>query len=194
MQVKVNGWLFTALLVFIVIETIGYIFWNAEGKVCPECNGTGKVWVPWWPSGYYDTCPACGGTGWYRMESAPSLAATYTLIFSLCFFGFFFLFYISCAFSALVNPWVSDVRDMNFSPFNPMYYTWLFHNDKRIWARDTTFISSLLTIAIGVILSDLWTAQERISSYNMFIGLSVGVAFTMYLAFSWYNGLWKSRC
>jgi hypothetical protein len=80
------------------------------------------------------------------MYSAPSLAATYTLIFSLCFFGFFFLFYVLCAFYALVNPWVSDVRDMNFNPFNPMYYAWLFENDKRIWARDITFISSLLTI------------------------------------------------
>jgi hypothetical protein len=46
MQVKVNGWLLAALLVFIVIVTIGYVFWNAEGKACPECNGTGKVWVP----------------------------------------------------------------------------------------------------------------------------------------------------
>lgn len=193
MRVKVNGWLITALLVFVTIEALGCICWNAEGKVCPECNGTGKVWVPWWSSGFYDTCPACGGTGWYQMYSAPSSAAIYTLTFTSCFFGFFFLAYIFSAFSAFVNPWVSDVEDMDFNPFNRMYYTWLFENNKKIWARDIIFFSLVFTVAIGVILGPFWIAQERISSDNLLIGLSIAAVFTMYLAFSWYNGFWKTR-
>lgn len=122
---QVNRWLLVFLLLFIIIETLGYLYWHAADEVCPKCNGTGKVWRPAHstpfgeiPAGYW-SCPECGGTGFFWRCSAPAAIALYSLLFTFIFFGLFFLFYIGDIFYAEINPWVSSVNRMDW-PFNPM--------------------------------------------------------------------------
>ena len=191
----VNRWLLISLLLFIIIETFGYLFWHAADEVCPKCHGTGKVWVPGIPSlgisGYWATCSECGGTGFVWRCSAPASVALYSLFFAFIFFALFFLMYIGDAFYAEMNPWVSTVDRMEW-PFNPMYWAWLFKFDRRTWALYRTVISSLLTPLIGAVIFNL-LINGKVTFYNSLIGFSMGCAFLAYLALSWYKGFWKPR-
>lgn len=185
----------TALLLFVVIETVGYLFWNVDNEICPKCHGTGKIWVSGYPGvfpGYNATCPTCGGTGRYWICSIPASIAVYSFSFASCFFGFFLLSYVSTSFYASVNPWVSSVEEMEW-PFNPMYFTWLFETDRRRWALYTTLLDLLFTILIGTLIAHFLILYQRTTFNKSLIGFSVGAVFVLYVALSWYRGFWKPR-
>jgi len=135
------------------------------------------------------TIETAGALYWHY--STLSVVAIYTLVFTIIFFGMFFLSYIGCAFYAEVNSWVSEVDRMDWG-FNPMYGTWLFATDRRRWARYVTIIFALFSPFIGVLFIFAVT-RGGIDLNSSLIGFSVGSGFLTFLAFSWYEGFWKPR-
>lgn len=151
-----NRWLSTAFLLFILVETAGFIFRNTF--------------------------------------AGP--ASIFSLLFSLVFFGIFGLSYIGNAFQAAVNPWVSDVEEMEGPCFNPMYMTWLFENDRLDWAAYTTLVGALFAPLIGALLFYA-TAGDYFSFEDAFMGFCVACVFLAVLGLSWFKGFctryWKTK-
>ncbi|MFZ0965608.1 MAG: hypothetical protein WAN82_03155 [Candidatus Bathyarchaeia archaeon] len=147
---RVNRWLLSVLLLLILLEAVGILFWNTFA---------GAV-------------------------------ALFALLFSLVFLGWFAISYLGSSFSASINPWVSDVRDMEGPCFNPMYMTWLFENHRLGWALWTTFVSGLLTPLSGLLVFEIATSGhfpqwDFGASAGGFI---VGCAFLAFLAVCWVKG------
>jgi hypothetical protein len=86
------------------------------------------------------------------------------------------------------NPWVKDVKEMDFL-FNPMYWTWLFFHDHKKWARWNTIIStpsvvflvSLLGIAFG-----FFTRSPPASAEAFLVGWAISLVLMTLFAFTWY--------
>jgi len=114
----------------------------------------------------------------------------FSTIFSLCFFGAFGLEYAVDAFRLDMNPWVFDVKDMDFW-FNPMFLTWLFGRDRRRWAKWTTASSLIVAVILGTTLAIL-ASIERATRDVMLIGCVFGMTFTILLGgVVLYYGYWK---
>lgn len=191
-----NRWLLLLLLLFVIIEAFGYIFYHAEDEICPKCDGSGEVWIEGYPSlgvfGYWSTCSNCGGTGFVWQCSAPTAVALCTLSFTSLFFGLFYLSYIVSAFRAAVNPWVIKVDRMDGPWFNPMYMAWLFSNDRRVWVAYTTFCSAIAASVLGTVLVYILTLG-RVNLESSLLGFSIGCGFLTLIALSWYKCYWKPR-
>lgn len=116
--------------------------------------------------------------------------AVYSLIFTLTFLGLFLLAYISTAFSAYVNPWTSNVREMEGPCFNPMYTTWLFENDRRMWAAYITFMSVLILFLLDWFPFYIITGGN-VTFENSFYAYMISFTYLVVLAIFWYKSFCK---
>lgn len=189
----INRWIIIGLSVFLLIEILSLSFPHDGGYVCPNCNGKGKIWIEGAPSagveGWWATCETCGGTGWIWMFSMQLVAAIVSLISLLSFLGLFFLMYISSAFRAEMNPYVNEVKEMDW-PFNPMYFAWLFVNDTRKWCLYSTIITAPFGFMLGAIVS-VAAALKEVAFSNLALGLLAGIGFIIIATLCWYNGICK---
>jgi len=97
--------------------------------------------------------------------------------------------YISSAFRAEMNPYVNDVKEMDW-PFNPMYFAWLFVNDRKKWCLYSTIITAPFGFMLGAIVS-VAAALKEVAFSNLTLGLLAGIGFMIIAALCWYNGICK---
>lgn len=189
---------FIALVIFLVFcFFLGFsVFGFMYDVVCPKCNGTGQVWekrydfdTETWITGYWP-CPTCGASGEVYLYSSVSYALLFFLGFVLCFLLSFALDYGVAALRLRQNPWVKDVKEMH-SWFNPMYFVWLFHVNRKKWVKWTTALSLIATVSIVTAIAVPLTSYPLISTpivgQDIFVGWLVGAALTIPFAFAWYQ-------
>jgi hypothetical protein len=126
--------------------------------------------------------------------------ALFVFLFSLFFFGFFVLFYVSSSFTASVNPWLNDVDEMDGPFFNRMYMPWLLENYPLEWAYWAVLLGILIAIPSGIITFAIVTSGGRASPWDFTTsvgGFMVGCAFLIFLAICWTKGfcevIWKGK-
>jgi hypothetical protein len=108
--------------------------------------------------------------------------------------GFFILLWVADAsdgWQAAMNPWVTDVENMD-SLFNPMFLPWLYTHDRKRWAKWTIGFALPLDFFFGGLLVSFlivnWVTLE-----TLLIGLSVGYVFTTLVAIAYYKTSFESQ-
>jgi len=189
---------FKILLVLLLFcFAIGFYFFGFTYDVaCPKCNGTGQVWekrydfdIETWVTGYWP-CSTCLGTGKVYLYSSASYALAFFFGFIFCFLSLFALDYGITALRLDKNPWVKDVKEMRYW-FNPMYFVWLFHVNRKKWVKWTTALSLIATLivvpAIVLPLTSYQLILTPVSGQNIFAGWLVGTILTIPFAIAWYQ-------
>jgi len=142
----------TLLSILILIFAIGFYLTGFTYNItCPKCGGSGRVWSEWYDFNYhvwvqgYRKCPTCGGSGEVWMYSYISIGLMSFLAHIALFLSFFALNYMITSFHLSRNPWVKDIKQMSFW-FNPAWYIWAFHTNRRKWLKWSTAIASIAAI------------------------------------------------
>jgi hypothetical protein len=131
--------------------------------------------------------PSSGG----HLFSVQYVAAVVSLTSLLCFLGLFFASYVICAFQAGLNPYVNDVKDMEWNwIFNPMYFAWLFANHRRRWCLYSIIIMAPLGLIFGWLIS-FAAAQNNAASSDLASGSFAGMGFMAIATLCWYKGVCK---
>jgi hypothetical protein len=187
--------LFAFLILFFAIAF--YSFGFAHDAVCPTCNGAGEVWdrrydfdVQTWITGYWP-CPTCTGSGKIPVFSSASYSLAFFSGFTLCFLFVFALDYGTTALRLDWNPWVRDVKEMSIW-FNPMYFVWLFHANRKKWAKWTTALSLTATLVCVTVLALIFLSSAQLSmarliGQSVFLGWLIGMLLTIPFAIAWYQ-------
>jgi hypothetical protein len=116
-----------------------------------------------------------------------------SLLSLFCFLGFFSVGWLGDVFAVVFNPYVSEVKQMEWSgPFNPMYFAWLFARNKRKWCLYTTVWSAPFGLLFGVILSGLSMASLKTDNLGFALSSLAGAGFIAVESFCWYNGVCKA--
>jgi hypothetical protein len=178
------------ILLFFLISTfaIGFYFFGTTHEViCPTCDGTGQVWGTWFDfdagtlhQGYLN-CSNCDGSGKAYTPSSVSLALICFIIFVFGFLALFALTYFFSAFRLEANPWVKDVKDMEFL-FNPMYFAWLFYVDRKKWVKWNTAVSLMVTVLLVAVFVLLNNPNQ-----DSLAGFLIGTILTIPFAVAWYQ-------
>jgi len=110
--------------------------------------------------------------------------------FAACFLLFFALDYGVTALRLNQNPWVKDVKEMHYW-FNPMYFVWLFHVDRKKWVKWTTALSLIATImvitTIAMALAAYQVTLTPVLGQSIFTGWLFGTVLTIPFAITWYK-------
>jgi len=121
------------------------------------------------------------------MLSMQYVVAAVSLVSVLFFLGLFSFIYIFSAFQAAMNPYVNDVKDMDWL-LNPVFFAWLFAKDKRQWCLYTTAISAPFGFIFGGILL-FEGALNAINPLSLALGTCGGLGFMVIAALCWYKGI-----
>jgi len=100
------------------------------------------------------------------------------------------------------NPWVKDIKQMSFW-FNPAWYIWAFHTNRRKWLKWSTAIASIAAIItcvdFGLALaptSSIITLWLHMTNRDFWIGLLIGALLLIPFSIAWYQnfeGLFTSK-
>jgi hypothetical protein len=165
--------------------------------VCPKCNGSGEIWGMWydfnqdtWVQGYHE-CPTCNGSGKVWVYSVMTISLISFLVCAFCFILFFGLEYIFVSIQLERNPWVKDVKEMSFW-FNPAYFLWLFHVNRKKWSKFVTATTLLITV---IVILNFWlvlaptststTLWLHMTNNDFWSGLPLGIALLIPFAVAW---------
>jgi len=189
---------FKALLIFLIFLVLSfaigfYFFGFSNNATCPKCNGTGQVWerrydfiIGTYVTGYWP-CVTCGGSGTVYFPSTASYTLGFFFGFVLSFVLIFALDYGVTTFRLDWNSWVKDVKEMSFW-FNPMYFVWLFHANRKKWAKWTTALSLIAAILIVTTFAVPIVAVSALTAHqNIFFGWLIGMTLTIPFGLAWYQ-------
>jgi len=199
----------TLLSILILIFAIGFYLTGFTYNItCPKCGGSGRVWSEWYDFNYhvwvqgYRKCPTCGGSGEVWMYSYISIGLMSFLAHIALFLSFFALNYMITSFHLSRNPWVKDIKQMSFW-FNPAWYIWAFHTNRRKWLKWSTAIASIAAIItcvdFGLALaptSSTITLWLHMTNRDFWIGLLIGALLLIPFSIAWYQnfeGLFTSK-
>lgn len=163
---------------------------------CPKCEGNRQVWEKWydfdietWITGYR-TCTNCRGSGIVYLYSSVSYALAFFFGLSSSFSLIFAVDYGATALRLDWNPWVKDVKEVRYW-FNPMYFVWLFHVNRKKWVEWTTALSLIATLIVVPMIALPLTSYQLISTpmlgQNIFAGWLIGTVLTIPFAIAWYQ-------
>ena len=153
---------------------------------CPLCDGTGDC--PMCDGTGLRDCSACVGSGAFQMYSTTSTTLIFFLALLITFFALFGLEYFVHSLWLDRNPWVRDVKEMHFW-FNPMFFTWLFYQDRKRWAKWITAFSLvgavILVTDFAAILTLPSYTTSRITPNTFFIGIILATSIMILFSLIW---------
>jgi Na+-driven multidrug efflux pump len=109
-------------------------------------------------------------------------------IFPIIFFSLIFISEVDAELRLQANPWVEDVKDMDFW-LNPMFFIWLYCHDRKRWTKWTTLFGLLFAPLMGfiIVLLIILPTLNRMTVEGLVTGFFVGTAFTTLLGIVHYE-------
>jgi hypothetical protein len=113
------------------------------------------------------------------------------ILFPIGFFAFLWIEAASDSWRATMNPWVIDVEHMDFL-FNPMFFPWLYANNRKRWAKWTIGSALPGDFVLGGLLVSFFIVNW-VTLVTLLIGFSVGYVFTTLVAIAYYKTSFESQ-